>query len=110
MIVGAVSFLPFAQSLWGLRDQAVVSRILLALDNALPYAFVGMLFGELWAATAGLGFFLVVARALGNRTEALATSLITLGLMLSVSFTLRFVIRRLCRSEIEKLAAVTEMH
>ena len=110
VIVGAVSFLPFAQSLWGLRDQAVVSRILLALDNALPYAFVGMLFGELWAATAGLGFFLVVARALGNRTEALATSLITLGLMLSVSFILRFVIRRLCRSEIEKLAAVTEMH
>ena len=54
-----------------------------------------MLFGELYAATAGLGFFIVIARALGNRTEALATSLIAFGLMIAVSLTLRFTAKRL---------------
>lgn len=93
-IVAAVSFLPFVQSLWGLRDQPLVSRILLALDNALPYAFVGMLFGQMYASTAGLGFFIVVSRAQGNRTEALATSLITFGLMVAVSLTLRFAAKK----------------
>jgi hypothetical protein len=94
-IVAAVSFLPFVQSLWGLRDQPLASRILLALDNALPYAFVGMLFGQLWASTAGLGFFIVVSRAQGNRTEPVATSLIAFGLMVVVSLLLRLAGKRL---------------
>jgi ABC-type nitrate/sulfonate/bicarbonate transport system permease component len=93
--VAAVSCLPFLQSLWGLRDQPFTKRILLALDNALPYAFLGMLFGEMYAATAGLGFFIVVARAVGNRTEALATSMIAFGLMVAVSVTLRLAAKRL---------------
>jgi ABC-type nitrate/sulfonate/bicarbonate transport system permease component len=93
-IVAAVSFLPFVQSLWSLRDQRLVSRILLALDNALPYAFVGMLFAQLFASTAGLGFVIVVARAEGNRTEALATSLITFGLMITSSLVLRLAAKR----------------
>lgn len=90
-IVAAVSFLPFVQSLWGLRDEPLVRRILLALDNASPYAFVGMLFAQLFASTAGLGFLIVVMRAEGNSTEALATSLITFGLLVAVSLTLRLV-------------------
>src|SRR5206468_1772134 len=84
-IVAAVSFLPFVQSLWGLRDEPLVRRILLALDNASPYAFVGMLFAQLFASTAGLGFLIVVMRAEGNSTEALAISLITFGLLVAVS-------------------------
>src|SRR6266550_473866 len=94
-IVAAVSFLPIVQSLWGLRDQPLASRTVLALDNALPYAFVGMLFGQLWASTAGLGFFIVASRAVGNRTEALATSLITFRLMVVVSVILRLAAKRL---------------
>ena len=66
VIVAAVSFFSFAEILWGFRGGALVSSILLALDNALPYGFVGMLFGELWAATTGLGFFTVIARAMGQ--------------------------------------------
>jgi ABC-type nitrate/sulfonate/bicarbonate transport system permease component len=49
-----------------------------------------MLFGEMYAATAGLGFFIVVARAVGNRTEALATSMIAFALVIAVSLALRF--------------------
>jgi ABC-type nitrate/sulfonate/bicarbonate transport system permease component len=96
--VATVSCLPFLQSLWGLREQPFLSRILMALDNALPYAFLGMLFGEIYAATAGLGFFIVVARAEGYRVEALATSLIAFGLMVVVSLTLRFVAKILSAS------------
>jgi hypothetical protein len=94
-IIAAISFLPFVQALRGLRDQTLPSRVLLALDNALPYAFVGMLFGQLYASTAGLGFFIVISRAQGNRTEALATSLITFGLMVAVSLTLRLSVKKL---------------
>jgi ABC-type nitrate/sulfonate/bicarbonate transport system permease component len=97
-VVAAVSFLPFVQSLWGLRDQPLVGRILLALDNALPYAFVGMLFGQLYASTAGLGFLIVVRRAESNSTGALAISLITFGLMVAVSLILRFAAKKLSTS------------
>ena len=78
-----------------------MTRVLMALDNALPYAFVGMLFGEAYAATSGVGFFVVVARASGYRTEALAASLIALSLMIAVSFILRFIVKRLVTSEPE---------
>jgi ABC-type nitrate/sulfonate/bicarbonate transport system permease component len=71
---------------------------LLALDNALPYAFVGMLFGQLFASTAGLGFLIVVMRAEGNRTEALATSLITFGLLVVVSLALTLVAKTIASS------------
>jgi ABC-type nitrate/sulfonate/bicarbonate transport system permease component len=99
VIVAATSFSSFAEIFWGFRGAPLVPRILLAVDNALPYAFVGMLFGELWAATSGLGFFTIVARAAGNRTEALASALITLGLMVSVSFVLKLSIKWLLSSE-----------
>ena len=94
-IVAAAALFPFAEAFRGFRTGSLITRISLALENALPYAFVGMLFGELWASTAGLGFFLVVARATGYETEALAAGLIILVLMLSVSVVLRFVIKRL---------------
>jgi hypothetical protein len=97
-IVAAVSLLPFVQSLWGLRDRPLFSRILLALDSALPYAFIGMLFAQLFASTAGLGFLIVVMRAEGNRTEALATSLITFGLLVVVSLALRLVAKTIAAS------------
>jgi ABC-type nitrate/sulfonate/bicarbonate transport system permease component len=99
VIVAAASFFPFAEILWGLRSAPLRDRILLALDHVLPYAFVGMLFGELWAATAGLGFFVVVARAMHNRTEALATSLIALGLMTLISSVLKLAIKWFVTSE-----------
>lgn len=73
----------------------------MALDNALPYAFFGMLFGETFASTKGVGFFIAVARSSGYRTEALAASLITLALMIVVSIILRLILKRLITSESE---------
>ena len=73
----------------------------MALDNALPYAFLGMFFGELFASTKGVGFFVAVARARGYRTEALAASLIALALMIAVSVILRLMLKRLITSKPE---------
>ena len=44
---------------------------------------------------------MVVAQASGYRTEAPAASLITLGLMIPLSFILRFILKRLINSEAE---------
>lgn len=108
VIVAAASFYPFAETLWGLRTAPRTTRVLMALDNALPYAFVGMLFGEAYAATAGVGFFMVMARATGYRTEALASSLITLALMIPLSFILRFILKKLVNSEAELMLVQRE--
>jgi ABC-type nitrate/sulfonate/bicarbonate transport system permease component len=101
VIVAAASFYPIVETLWGLRTAPPMTRVLMALDDALPYAFFGMLFGEAYASTKGVGFFVAVARSSGYRTEALAASLIALSLMLAVSFILRFIVNRLITSEPE---------
>jgi ABC-type nitrate/sulfonate/bicarbonate transport system permease component len=101
IIVAASSLYPIAETLWGLRTAPRSTRVLMALDNALPYAFFGMLFGEAYAATAGVGFFVVIARSSGYRTEALAAALITLALMIVVSFILRLILKRLLTYDAE---------
>jgi ABC-type nitrate/sulfonate/bicarbonate transport system permease component len=101
VIIAAASLFPFTQTLWGLRTAPLFTRTLVALNNALPYVVFGMLFGELWASTDGLGFFIVFALVRGNRTEALAASLIMLGLMIPVSFILRLILKRLITPESE---------
>jgi ABC-type nitrate/sulfonate/bicarbonate transport system permease component len=101
VMVAAASLYPFTETLWGLRAAPRMTRVLMALDNALPYAFFGMFFGEAYGATAGVGFFVLVARATGYETEALAASLIALSLMIAVSFILRFIVKRLITAEAE---------
>jgi hypothetical protein len=49
-------FYPFIQAFWVTRDQPLFSRLLFAMETALPYAFTGMIYGEMMNATAGLGF------------------------------------------------------
>jgi len=93
--VACLSFYPFVQALWAFRERPVTCGILLGVDSSLPYAIVGMLFAEAWAAVAGLGFFIIVAWATFRIDEAVATALITFALLLALSSTLRWVARRL---------------
>jgi len=93
--VAVLSFFPFMQGLWGLRDQPLLCRILLAVDDALPFAFVGIVYGEAMAATAGLGFWMVVATAKNPTAEPVATFIVTFGLLAVLSSALRFVVRTL---------------
>ena len=52
---------PFMQALSSYRNLTLLNRLLTALDEAMPYAFVGMVFAEAMAATAGLGFLMIIA-------------------------------------------------
>lgn len=97
--VGFLIFFPFVQALWGLRDRPVLCRILLAIDNALPIAFVAMLFGELWAATAGLGFMMTVASATSQFDKRLAGFLIVVALLAGISTTLKWIAGSLYNSQ-----------
>ena len=97
--VGCLTFFPFVQALWGLRERPLLYRVLMAIDDSLPIAFVTMCFGELYAATAGLGFMMTVANATGQTDKGLAGFLITLVLLVTLSSTLRSVVKRLYLSE-----------
>jgi len=88
--VGCVTFFPLVRALWGLRDRRSLYRILLAVDDALPIAFVAMAFGEAYAATQGLGFLMVVENATGQGDKALAVCLVTFALMTGLSFAARW--------------------
>jgi ABC-type nitrate/sulfonate/bicarbonate transport system permease component len=94
ILVGFLSFFTITQMLWGLRSHPLASRVLLAIDEALPIAFVAMLFSEMYAATKGIGFAMVVASA-GNKTDkALAIFLITAALLAFISATFRSIAKR----------------
>lgn len=88
-------FFPLLEALSSYRTGAVVPRLLIAIDEALPHAFLGMVFAEAYAATAGLGFLILVAHAQEFVAEGIATSLITFGLLVTISSALRLVVKRL---------------
>ena|SRR5438309_2163809 len=83
------------QTVWAFREKAILCRILLALEQSLPYGFAAMLYGEMMSATAGLGFAVVVATAEGQTEKAFAVFLITLSLLFGLSFALRSLTRML---------------
>lgn len=90
---------PFAQALWSYRSLRLPLRVLVAIEEVLPYAFIGMVFAEAYAATAGLGFFVLVAAGKGYVPEAIATAFITFGILAVNSCVFRFAIRRLYFSQ-----------
>ena len=92
--VGFLVFFPFIQALWGLHDRAVIYRIPLAIDKALPVAFVAMLFAEAFASTSGLGFMMIAASATSQFDKALAGFLITALLLVALSTILRWIAKR----------------
>jgi len=102
--IAFLTFFPIVQVIWGLRGRPLLCRLLLALDKALPFAFVIMLFGELWAAIRGLGFFIVVTTNMHHIAEGIAASLVTFALLVLLSSTLRWIVKKLYFSEEKKQA------
>ncbi|MBI4595481.1 MAG: hypothetical protein HY730_03780 [Candidatus Tectomicrobia bacterium] len=94
LAVGFMTFYPFVLVLWGLRDHPPVRRILLAADEALPYAFLTMLFSEAMAATKGLGFYIIWTRGILEISRSLGASLLTFALLLFISSLLRSAAKR----------------
>jgi ABC-type nitrate/sulfonate/bicarbonate transport system permease component len=95
VVVAFFTFYPFFQSWCAFRNQGRTFRILLALDDALPFAFVGMIYGEGLAATAGLSFTMIVNGHYHQWDKALAAFLITAGLFVCLSSCLRWIARRI---------------
>jgi ABC-type nitrate/sulfonate/bicarbonate transport system permease component len=81
---------------FGLRDTPISIRILLAIDHALPIAFLGALLGEAYAGTQGLGFVMVVASATYQTAYGLVGFFLTMALVLGLSSALRVITRRSC--------------
>jgi ABC-type nitrate/sulfonate/bicarbonate transport system permease component len=90
--VGILSFFPFLRVLWSLRDMKG-KQLFLAIDDALPFAFVGMLFGETMNAVGGLGFLMIRARGNYQATEAVAVFAVMAGILVLISTLLRFLSR-----------------
>jgi len=105
-IVCFVSF-PLLQALWSYRTTAVLPRLLIAIDETLPYAFLGMVFAEAYAAIAGLGFLILGGGAQLFAAEQIAASFITFALLAVISTVIRSVVQRLLSVEKEAVPAVT---
>jgi ABC-type nitrate/sulfonate/bicarbonate transport system permease component len=91
--VGCLTFYPIVQSLWGLRARPILYRVLMAIGDAVPIAFVAMIFGEHYAATQGLGFRMAVATATQQKDQAIAVCVVTLILMVGLSVLFRWTAR-----------------
>jgi ABC-type nitrate/sulfonate/bicarbonate transport system permease component len=94
-IAGCLAFYPLVSSLQSLEDMPTSRRWLLAIEQALPFAFVGMIFGEMWGGTRGLSFLMVSAGASLRANDALAVSLVTFGVLVLISFAIRIFVNRL---------------
>jgi len=94
--IGLVTIYPILEAFWGLRDRSPGLRLLLAIDNALPYAVVMMLFSEAMASTGGLGFSMMKAHIYSHTVpEGIAVALTTIALLVVFSSTLRSLAKRL---------------
>jgi ABC-type nitrate/sulfonate/bicarbonate transport system permease component len=92
--VACLTFYPLLSTYWTLRDKPAFYRTLLAIEQALPYGFVAILYSEMMAATSGLVFSIVVAVADNQTEKAFAIFLITLSLMLVLSLVFRLLARK----------------
>jgi ABC-type nitrate/sulfonate/bicarbonate transport system permease component len=92
--VSCFAFFPLVQGLWSYRRLSLASRVLVSIDEALPYAFLGVLAGETYGSRQGLGFFMATAASTLQTTKAFAVSLMLFGLFAVLSGTLRWLIKR----------------
>jgi ABC-type nitrate/sulfonate/bicarbonate transport system permease component len=89
LFIALLTFYPFIQALWGLRDQPFVVRVLLALDDALPLAFIVMALSEVFGATFGIGFMMIVTGATSQAEKGLVGVALALILLIAFSNILR---------------------
>lgn len=94
-LVGCLAFYPLISTLRCFKDYPATCRWLLALEQSMPFAFVGMIFGEMFGGTVGLSFVVAVAHATLRLTDAAAVSLLEFGLLAMISCGIRFVVKRI---------------
>jgi hypothetical protein len=92
-IVSCFAYFPMLQAFWSYRQLSMSSRVLLAIEESLPYAFVGLLTAE-FIATEGLGFFILMASAKVQGPEAFAGTFILFGILAVISAILRWAVKQ----------------
>jgi len=89
MCVVVFTFYPFARGYAGLKNQRPIIRILLAIDEALPYGGTAIVYSEMMNATAGLSFVMVVAGATYQTAKGLVGFVTLVFLVATLSTILR---------------------
>jgi len=92
------------QILWTLSKERLTTKLLLAVEQALPYGFAAILYGEMMSATSGLGFAFVVATAARQFEKAFVIFFITFSLLLVLTTILRFIVKRFFPPRIANMA------
>jgi ABC-type nitrate/sulfonate/bicarbonate transport system permease component len=87
--VALLTFFPLTKVLWGLRGHRFDSRLLLGVDEALPFAFIAMFWAEAMHSEAGLGFLMIAAQSALKFADAIALAMLSFVLLLSLSATIR---------------------
>jgi ABC-type nitrate/sulfonate/bicarbonate transport system permease component len=94
--IGLVVTYPMLETLWEVKEQPVSVRLMLAIDSALPYAVVLMLFSEALASTGGLGFSIVLSHTRKDTlAEGIAMAVVILILLATLSRGLHWTVRQL---------------
>ena len=101
-LVACLAFYTISHTLLCFDDHAWPIRFTLAIEQALPFAFVGMIFSEMFGGTGGLAFVLAVTSSTLMVADTIATSLITFTLLVVISSALRFVVKRLLIAKLEE--------
>lgn len=92
-VVSCFAYFPMVQVFWSYKHLSMPSRVLLAIEESLPYAFVGMLVAEI-VAKEGVGFFIMVASVTKQLPQAFAASIILFGFLVVISTILRRAVKQ----------------
>ncbi|MGZ8500820.1 MAG: hypothetical protein ACXW5W_20895 [Candidatus Binatia bacterium] len=90
LLIASLVFYPLMESLWAFQSLPLFRRVLIAVSEVLPIAFIGMLFAESFAATKGLGFVAVVTRVADHHPKSAAALVIVAMLLVATTSLVRF--------------------
>lgn len=93
LCVAIFTLYPFLCAFTGLQSQGVVRRVALATTEALPYGCAAFVFGEMWNATAGIGFMMTVAAATHQIDKGMAGFVVLMLLFATLTIILHWIAR-----------------
>jgi ABC-type nitrate/sulfonate/bicarbonate transport system permease component len=69
LFVASLCYLPLLTAMCSLREPVSFDRVIIGLLGALPFAFIGMIYGEAFGSTSGLAFTMINAGASSRRID-----------------------------------------
>jgi ABC-type nitrate/sulfonate/bicarbonate transport system permease component len=92
--IAMVALYPTMEAIFGLRDRVLAFRLLIAIDSALPYSVVAMLYSETIASKSGLGFAMT-GTSIHNRSDGIGIALVIALFVAGCTSLLRCFAKRL---------------